>query len=148
VGERLHPSQYDEDLGELDEGEYDEQDLIDADADPDGNLRGFVVPDSVTPEPEEQEKDELDWADEQIEAQEKAKRKARLTSKYVKTPVSLVAPPLTVGAVIRSCLKKTKYRRTQMVMSPKKRIVKLARAPLRVRLIRRRLQKVSDRSSV
>ena len=81
MGERLHPSQYDEDLGELDDGEYDEQDLIDADADPDGNLKGFVVRDSVTPESEEQEKDELDWADEQIEAQEKAKRKLRLTSK-------------------------------------------------------------------
>ncbi|KAH6915619.1 hypothetical protein BKA70DRAFT_1500642 [Coprinopsis sp. MPI-PUGE-AT-0042] len=77
--ELLDPSQYVEDLGEfMGDEEYDEQDLIDADADPDGNLKGFITRDSASPEIEETEKSELEQAEERLEAQERARRKRKL----------------------------------------------------------------------
>lgn len=76
----MDPTQYEEDLRDfMGDQEYDAQDLIDADADPDGNLKGFVVRDSATPEAEEdQEKSALELADELLEAQERARKKERL----------------------------------------------------------------------
>ena len=78
VGELLRPEEYDDDLGNLCDEEYDQEDLDDADADPDGNLKDFVVSDEAI-EYDTSEEDDLDAADKKIEAQARAKKKARLS---------------------------------------------------------------------